>query len=49
MVALKKIVGTGGAVIHGKNKQRFQLEKKFKVRALKRMEKGMPLKKVLSS
>ena len=30
LIGLKRIMHTGGAVIHGKNKQRFQLEKEFK-------------------
>ena len=48
LVALKKIVGHGGVVIRVNN-SRFKLEAKFKQKALKRMEKGLPIKKVLSS
>ena len=51
MLALKRIVGQVGqnAVVHGKNNMRFKLETKFRDRALKRQEKGLPLRKVLSS
>ena len=49
MVQFKKLVADGRAVSHGKNKSRFQLEKKFRERALDRMKRGLPLKHVLSS
>ena len=49
LLGLKRIMHTGGAVINGKNKQRFKLEAKFRDRAMRRMEKNLPLKKVLST
>jgi len=49
MVALRRIVAMSDHVVHGKNKHRFQLEKNFKSRALRRMAKGLPLKKVIST
>ena len=49
ILALKKIVVKENAVIRGKNRTRFALEKEFKLRALKRLAKNLPLKSVLSS
>ena len=49
ILALKKIVVKENAVVKGKNRTRFTLEKEFKLRALKRLAKNLPLKSVLSS
>ena len=43
MIAFKKMGGEEGPVIHGRNRARFTLEKKFRVKALKRMAMGLPL------
>merc|ERR1712051_365649 len=48
LLALKRLSSDGSAVQHGKNKQRFTLEKSFKARAMARMKQGHPLKTVLS-
>ena len=49
MIALKKLATADGPVIHGKNRARFTLEKKFRVKAVQRMAKGLPIKAVLMS
>ena len=49
ILALKKIVVKENAVVKGKNRTRFTLEKEFRLRALKRLAKNLPLKSVLSS
>jgi len=50
MIAFRRISkADDGVVIRGKTSARFKLEKNFKNRAMKRMEKGLPLKKVLST
>lgn len=48
MIAMRKMSHDGQAIIAGKNRARFTLEANFKRKALKRMEKGMPLAHVLS-
>ena len=49
MLRLKRHLHEGKAIVYGRNRARITLEKKFKDKALKRMEKGLPLKQVLSS
>lgn len=48
-LAIRRIIVVGGVVQQGKNKTRFKLEQRFKQKAMKRMEIGMPMQKVLST
>ena len=51
IVALKKMVNAteNAAIIYGKNKQRFKLEPKFRIRLMSRLEKGLPMEKAIKS
>ena len=49
LIAMRKLSADGGAIVKGKNNQRFTLERKFLKRGLKRMQQGLPLQVVLSS
>jgi hypothetical protein len=48
-IAMRKLTAKDGPIKHGSNSSRFTLEKNFKIKALKRMAQGLPLKAVLSS
>ena len=49
LIALRRLSKDGTAIVQGKNKQRFQLEDKFRTRALYRVKKGLPLDVIVAS
>ena len=50
LVRLKKLTSESKSfVVHGKNVQRFKLEKKFRVKLQKRIDKGLPIIKAINS